>query len=133
APKGPPSSLARHDAFASSWHNPKAPAEPDVRKCCNFENGNGGSPREELSGGVLGRQFEQPVDELILSANIVAADPPRLPLPHHVYGLISCKRSPRGVEHAKALLGLHAAFDRTVVLLQDVIQILDRSMAAAAA
>src|SRR5262249_31581892 len=77
--------------------------------------------------------LEQPIDELILSANIVAADPPRLPLPHHVYGLISCKRSPRGVERAKALLGFHAAFDRTMVLLQDVVQILDWPMAAAAA
>src|SRR5215472_8740634 len=102
-------------------------------KCCNFENGNGGGRREELGGGVLGRQLEQPVDELILSVNIVAADPPRLPLPYHVYGLISGKRWPRGVERAKALLGLHAAFDRTMVLLEDVVQVLDRSMVAAAA
>jgi hypothetical protein len=39
----------------------------------------------------------------------------------------------RGAERAKALLGLHAAFDRTVVVLRDVVQILDRSMAAATA
>jgi hypothetical protein len=35
------------------------------------------------------------------------------------------------VELAKALLGLHASFDRSMILLQDVVQILDRSMSAA--
>jgi hypothetical protein len=34
---------------------------------------------------------------------------------------------------AKALLGLHASFDRSMILLQDVVQILDRPMSAAAA
>jgi hypothetical protein len=45
---------------------------------------------------------------MILSANIVVADPPRLPLPDHIYRLVSRACSPRGVEGAKALLGLHA-------------------------
>jgi hypothetical protein len=35
------------------------------------------------------------------------------------------------VELAKALLGFHASFDRSMILLQDVVQILHRSMAAA--
>jgi len=38
-----------------------------------------------------------------------------------------------GVERAKALLGLHSSFDCAMILLQDVVQILDRSMAAAPA
>jgi hypothetical protein len=32
----------------------------------------------------LGRQLEQPVDELILSANIIITDPPRLSLADHI-------------------------------------------------
>lgn len=45
------------------------------------------------------------------------------------YGLVSRNHSPRGVELAKALLGLHATFDCAVILLHDVVQVLDRSMA----
>jgi predicted hotdog family 3-hydroxylacyl-ACP dehydratase len=37
------------------------------------------------------------------------------------------------VERTKALLGLHAPFDSAMILLQDVVQVLDRSVAAAAA
>jgi hypothetical protein len=43
-----------------------------------------GSPRDELCVEVSGRQIEQLVDELILFTNILAADPPRLPLPDPV-------------------------------------------------
>ena len=70
---------------------------------------------------------------MILLANIMVADPPRLPLPDHVHSLVSRNRSPCCSELAKALLGLHPSFDRAMVLLQDVVQILDRPMAAAAA
>src|SRR5580704_1771747 len=89
--------------------------------------------REELVGEVSGSQIEQLVDEPILLANIMVADPPRLSLPDHVHSLVSRNRSPCRAELAKALLGLHASFDRSVILLQDVVQVLDRSMAAAAA
>src|ERR1035437_1608054 len=37
------------------------------------------------------------------------------------------------LELTKALLGLHSSFDRSMILLQDVVQVLDRSMSAAAA
>jgi len=83
-------------------------------------------------GEVSDGQIEQLVDELILVANIIGADPPRLPLADHMYSLVSGNRSPCCVELTKVLLGLHAAFDRAMILLQDVIQILDRSMVAAA-
>jgi|SRR5690348_13142854 hypothetical protein len=89
--------------------------------------------REELGGEVSGSQIEQSVDELILLANIRPADPPRLPLADHVQRFVSRNRSPRSTELAKALLGLHTAFDRAMILLQDVVQRLHRSMAAAAA
>ena len=50
----------------------------------------------------------------------------------HVHGLVSLDRSPRRVEFTKALLGLHAAFDRSMILLQDIVQVLDRPVAATA-
>jgi hypothetical protein len=62
----------------------------------------------------------------------MVADPPRLPLPDHVHRLVSVNRSLSCSEFAKALLGLHPSFDRSMILLQDVVQILDRSMSAPA-
>jgi hypothetical protein len=91
------------------------------------------TPGEQPGGEVSGRQLEQLVDEPILLAHISVADPARLSLANHVQCLVARNRSPRCWERAKALLGLHAAFDRAMVLLQDVVQILDRSMAAATA
>ena len=76
--------------------------------------------------------FEQLVDELNLLPNIRTAHPLHLPLPDHVHGLVSLDRSPRREEFTKALLGLHASFDRSMILLQDVVQVLDRSVAATA-
>jgi len=63
----------------------------------------------------------------------MAADPSRLPLPDHVYRFVSLNRSPRRLELAKVLLGLHPALDRSMILLQDIIQVLYRSMSEAAA
>jgi hypothetical protein len=87
--------------------------------------------RKELGGEVSGSQIGQLVDELILLSDIIVADPPRLPLADHVHRLLSCNPSPRCSELAKALLGLHASFDRAMNLLQEVVQIWDRSMSAA--
>src|SRR6201987_1640728 len=102
--------------------------------CCNFENMDGRRRERKLGGGeVSGRQIEQPIDELILSANIRAAEPTRLPLADHVQRLVSCNRSLSCAELPKALLGLHTSFDRPMILLQDVVQISHRSLAAAAA
>ena len=73
-------------------------------------------------GSVSCRHLEQVVDELNLSPHIRTAHPPRLPLPDHVHVLVALDRSPRRVECTKALLGLHASFDRSMILLHDVVQ-----------
>jgi hypothetical protein len=57
--------------------------------CCNFENGNGNRPEMSAVPRSSSRQIEQPVDELILFTNIIAADPPRLPFPDHVHRFVS--------------------------------------------
>ncbi len=78
-------------------------------------------------------QFKELVDELNLTPNIVPAYPPNLPLPDHVHGFVALNRSPRRLEFSKALLGIDAAFDRSVILLQDIVQVLHRSVPTAAA
>src|SRR6195256_5416790 len=80
-----------------------------------------------------GGQFEELVDELNLTPNISSAHPPNLPLPHHIHRLITLNRSLRRREFSKPLLGVHPAFDRSVVLLENVVQVLYGSVAATAA
>ena len=76
------------------------------------------------------RHLEQPVDELNLSPNVRIAHLLRLPLPDHVHGLVSLDRSLRRVEFTKALLSLHSSFDRSLILLHDVVHALARPVAA---
>jgi len=83
--------------------------------------------------GTLGGHFEEFVDELILTPDATPAQPPHLALPNYVYRLIALNRSSRSLEFPKPLLGVHSPFDRTMVLLDDVVQILDGSVAAPAA
>jgi hypothetical protein len=85
-----------------------------------------GKSREELGGEVSGSQIDQLVDEPIRLASIIVAGPPRLPLPDNVHRFVSCNRSLSCSELAKAL-GLHALFDGSMILLQDVVQKLHRS------
>ena len=83
-------------------------------------------------GPVSCRHLEHVVDELNLSPHIRTAHPPRLPLPDHVHGLVALDRSPRRLKLTKPLLGFHASFDRSMILLQDVVQVLDWPVAATA-
>jgi hypothetical protein len=78
-------------------------------------------------------QPKQLSDEPDLSPNIIAPHPPNLPLPNHVHRLIALNGSPGRVKFPEALLGVDPAFDRPMVLFDDVVQVLDRSMAAWAA
>src|SRR5215467_1938248 len=107
--------------------------QPLRGKCCNFEKRRRKSARDDLCIEVSGRQIEQLVDELILFTNIIAAAPPRRPFSDHVHRFVSLNRSPGCLELAKVLLGLHSSFDGSVILLQDIVQILYRSMSTAAA
>ena len=79
------------------------------------------------------RQVEQLVNELNLAPNLCPAHPPNLPLPQHVDRFITLDRSPRRLKLSKSLLGIHAPFDRSVILLDDVVQVLNGSAPAAAA
>jgi hypothetical protein len=80
---------------------------------------------------ILGGQPEQLSDEPDLAPNITAAHPPNLPFPDHVDHLVALHFSPSRMEFPKALFGVDPAFDRTMILLEDVVQVLDRAMATA--
>jgi hypothetical protein len=98
--------------------------ENSLRKSRNRKLGLGDIAR---SGG----QPEQISDEPNLRSNIIATHPSNLAFPNHVHRLIALKRSPGCMEFLEALLGVDPAFDRTMILLQDAIQVLDRAMATA--
>ena len=129
--------LTRPTTRQPSFYLPQIPAraaglrDGDFRSVATFKK------RQESDwsgrpGAVSCSHPEQLVDELNLSPNIRTAHPPRLPLPDHVYCLVSLDRSPCRVKFTKALLGLHSSFDRSMILLQDVVQVSDRPVAAAA-
>src|ERR1700694_4230783 len=92
-----------------------------------------GRLHKKLDAPSSGGQFEELVDELNLTPNIRFAHPPNLPLPQHVHRLIPLNRSLRRLEFSEPLLGVYATFDRAVILLQDIVQVLYGSVPATAA
>ena len=78
-----------------------------------------------------GGEAEHPIIELVLRMDITLLHPPHLPFPNLVHYLVSLNRPPRTTEPTKMLLGTDPFLDGVVILLQNVIQILNRSMTAA--
>ena len=91
--------------------------------CCNFEQT---IKREEghVRITISGSQIEDLVDESDLTEDIFPAHPSNLPLSDHVHRLVTLNRSPRRLELPKSLLGLDPTFDGSVVLLQNIVQVL---------
>src|SRR5664280_2395804 len=81
----------------------------------------------------LGLQMEKVVDELNLSKKIVSCHPSSLPLPDHVDGFVALNRSPSRLKFSEALLGVHSTFDGSMILFQNVIQVLHGSVSTAVA
>jgi len=82
------------------------------------------TPKSLSQGG----QFEDLLDELDLTSNVSPANAPSLPFPNHVHRLISLNRSP--CRWTLEILGVHSTFDRSMVLLDDVVKVLYRSVPA---
>jgi hypothetical protein len=95
-----------------------------------------GTEQESAMETSVSRKLRRPlrrfVDESILSPDPTATQPPHLALLNYIHRLITLNRSSRSLEFAKPLLGVHAPFDRPMVLLDDVVQILDGSVTAPA-
>ena len=126
--------------FLTLWKDadPDIPILVDAKKefagkCCNFEGCRRFGPLTISAAWYLGWQFEELLDELNLTPNIVSAHPAHLALPDHVHGFVALNGSPTPPGTPESLLGVHSAFDRSVILLQNVVQILHRSMPATAA
>ena len=76
----------------------------------------------------LDGEAKHPIDELVLCADVASLHPANLSLPDLVHRLVTLNRPPRTTELTKMLLGAHPSLDGTVILLEDVVQILNRSM-----
>src|SRR5262245_7533171 len=72
----------------------------------------------------LGGNLEEALYESTLSANVAFPDSFDLALPDHICDLIPADGSPRRVETEEADSGVDSAFDESVILLDDVIEIL---------
>ena len=76
-------------------------------------------------------EAKHPIDKPVLRSHITLPHPPNLSFPNLVHRLVALNRPSRTTELTKMLLGADPFLDRTVILLEDVIQILNRPMTAA--
>ena len=74
----------------------------------------------------LGCQIEKTVDELNLPNKIISSHPSNLPLPDHVDCFVALNGSPGRLEFSESLFGVHSTFDGSMILFEDVIQVLHR-------
>src|SRR5271169_755104 len=81
----------------------------------------------------LGCQVEKAVDELNLPKKIISSHPSNLPLADHVDCFVALNRSPSRPEFSEALLGVNSTFDRSMILFENVVQVLHRSVSTALA
>jgi len=81
----------------------------------------------------LGWQLEKALDEPNLSKKIISCHPSNLPLPDHVDRFVALYRSPRRLEFSEALLGIHSTFDGSMILFENVVQVLHSSVSTALA
>src|ERR1035441_6272147 len=86
-----------------------------------------------VCGAFLSCQIEKAVDELNLKKKIISCHPSSLPLPDHVDCFIALNRSPSRLEFSEALFGVHSTFDGSMILFENVVQILHRSVSTAVA
>jgi len=81
------------------------------------------SDLREGSAHLSGGNLEQFGDELRLGLDVVAADVPNLPLPHHCHRLVACQRSSGRPKATKAKPGPGQPFHAPMVLLHDIVQV----------
>src|SRR6516162_6008805 len=101
------------------------------RLCCKFQKQTSLLP--SVCRAFSGCQGEKAVDELNLSKEIISCHPSSLPLPDHMNCFVALNRSPCRLEFSEALLGIHSTFDGSVILFENVVQVLHRSVSTAVA
>ena len=73
-------------------------------------------------------EAECPIDELVLRQDVTVLHPSDLTFADLVNHFVALNRPPRTTELTKMLLGAHPSLDGSVILLEDVVQVLNRSM-----
>lgn len=73
---------------------------------------------------MSGCQIEETVYELNLPKQIISWHPSNLPLPDHVDCFVGFNGSARCLEFSEALLGVYPTLDSSMILFEDVIQVL---------
>jgi hypothetical protein len=79
---------------------------------------------------ISGSQAEHLIDEPVLHPNVTVPHPPNLTLPNLVHGFVTLNRPPCTAELTNMLLGADPSLDGTVILLEDVVEILNRPILA---
>jgi hypothetical protein len=94
------------------------------RKCCKPISQRARHGSTSTSGNV--GETEEPGYECHLPNDVVLRQPSHLSFADHVHRLDTLNGSPRRIERAKPLTGSNAPFDRSVILLHDVVQVAHR-------
>src|SRR5271166_2011254 len=82
---------------------------------------------------VFSLPIEKAVDELNLPKKIISCHPSNLPLSDHVDRFVALNRSPRRLEFSEALFRVHSTFDGSMILFENVVQVLHRSVSTTVA
>jgi putative transposase len=90
-----------------------------------------GSVRMATEAVSSSGEAERAIDKPVLQSDGTLGHPPNLALPNLVHRFVTLNRPPRTTELPKMLLGTDPLLDGAVILLQNVVQILNRPMAAA--
>ena len=78
----------------------------------------------------LDGEAKRPIDELVLRQEVTLLHPSDLTFADLVHRLVALNRPSRTTKLTKMLLGADPFLDSTVILLQDVVQILNRPVTA---
>jgi len=89
------------------------------------------APRTAEGAATSSGEAKHPIDKPVLRSHVTLPHPPNLSFPNLVHRLVTLNRPSCTTELTKMLLGADPFLDRTVILLEDVIQILNRPMTAA--
>src|SRR5271157_4912436 len=99
--------------------------------CCKFQKQTSLLP--SVCRAFLRCQVKKAVDELNLTKKIISCHPSSLPLPDHMDCFVALNRAPSRLEFSEALLGVHPTFDGSMILFENVVQVLHRPVSTAGA
>ena len=112
------------------WHHEQAQAESLQRDVLQRLKRGQGSARTATEAVGLGSETKNPTDELVLRQDVTLLHPSGLTFADLVDHLVTLNRPSCTTKLTKMLLGTDPLLDGTVILVQDVIQILNWTVPA---